>query len=722
MILQKNGGQVGQTISHYKVLEKLGEGGMGIVYKAEDTKLKRTVALKFLPHHLLANEEDKTRFLHEAQAASSLSHPNIMTIHEIDEVEDPDTAGRQTFIAMEYVEGETLKDKVEKGPLKTKELLKIAIAVADGLNAAHRKDIVHRDIKSENIMISTEGLVKIMDFGLARRKGETRITKTGSTMGTLAYMSPEQVQGLEVDHRSDLWSFGVVLHEMLTGELPFRGEHEAAVIYEIVNQDPRPVEVLRQDRLKELASIVHHLLTKEPSERLGSAQELVTKLNKITPQAVKASPLSRGKEKSIAVLYFENMSSDKESDYFCSGMTEDIITDLSKIKMLKVVSRTDVLPFRDKQISTRRIGEALNVNYILEGSMRKAGERIRITSQLIDVRSGFHVWAERFDRKLENIFDLQSEVSQKIVEAFPITLSTSEREALEKRPTENLEAYDYYLRGKEFSLRRSRRDNQYTIDMFKKALTIDPDFSLAYTGLAEAYAYRYLWWDSDSSLANKAIEASQKAVQLNPALPEAHFALGLASQIENHFDEAKREYHTAIALKSDFYDAYRWLGHAYDILGNLNEAEECYRKAIKIKPYSEEPVMFLEMNRRKAGDLEESKRLQQELGELIKRKLDLNPDDTITLSRAPSAYLNLGMKEEVLKAIKRILEIDPNDGLFLFNIACAYAKMGDKKRGLRYLKRAFKSGWRVREWAQSDPDLDTLREEEEFQSLVEQMH
>ncbi|MFQ5799750.1 MAG: protein kinase, partial [Bacteroidota bacterium] len=639
-------------------------------------------------------------------------HPNIETIHEIDEHEG------ETFIVMGYVEGSTLREKIQRARLKLSWIVNIAAQIAEGLQAAHEKGIVHRDIKSDNIMVTPRGQVKIMDFGLAKLKGAGRLTRTGSTVGTVAYMSPEQAQGLELDQRSDLWSFGVVLYEMLTGELPFGGVHETAIMYEILNKDPKPVETLRPESPKELTSIVHRLLEKNPMERVSSAEEIASELRKISVMTPTSAPPPQ--EKSIAVLYFENLSPDKESDYFCAGMTEDIITDLSKIKVLKVVSRTDVLPFRNKEISTHRIGEALNVNYILEGSMRKAGERIRITAQLIDVRNGFHLWADRFDRQLENIFDLQNEVSQKIAEALRITLTASEKQALEKKPTENLEAYDFYLRGKDFAWRRSRRDNEYAIEMFLKALAIDANFSLAYTALAESHAYKYLWWEADNSAATKAIEASQKAVQLDPDLPEAHFTLGLAYYIQGRHEEAKDEYQVALSHKPDFYDAYRWLGHMHDILGELEKAADCYRKAAEIKPFSEEPVMYLEMNRRKKGDLEESIRLKGKLIELIKKKLDVNPDDTLTLSRAATCYTHFGMKQEALRVIKRILDIDPSDGLFLYNIACAYATMGEKKQALRHLKKAFKSGWRVRDWTKTDPDLHSLRKEKEFVSLIEQ--
>ena len=396
---------IGQTISHYKILEKLGEGGMGVVYKAHDTKLDRMVALKFLPPHLNASEQDKARFIQEAKAAAALNHPNVCSVIDISEHDGT------MFIVMEFVDGQTLREK--KGTVSFKQAIDIGIQIADGLATAHEKGIVHRDIKSDNILVTKDGRVKIMDFGLAKLKGGVHLTRSGSTVGTIGYMSPEQIQGLEVDQRTDLWAFGVVLYEMLTGELPFHEEHEAAIMYEILNVDPKVVQSYRPDIPEHLQGLVTHLLQKDSRKRVATAADVIERLKTTPTIAPPSTP-----EKSIAVLYFENMSSEKESEYFCAGMTEDIITDLSKIKELKVVSRTDVLPFRNKEVNTRQVGETLRVNYVLEGSVRKAGNKIRITAQLIDVRNGYHLWAERFDRLVEDIFELQDEVSQKIAEAL----------------------------------------------------------------------------------------------------------------------------------------------------------------------------------------------------------------------------------------------------------------------------------------------------------------
>ena len=699
---------IGQTISHYKILEKLGEGGMGVVYKAEDTKLKRTVALKFLPPELTRDEETKARFVLEAQAASALDHPNVCTIHEIDEHQ-----GRM-FIVMGYVEGESLRQKIQRSKLKTKDVVELAIQIAEGLQAAHEKGIVHRDIKSDNVMVTRKGQAKIMDFGLAKLKGAGGLTKTGSTVGTVAYMSPEQIQGEEVDHRSDIWSLGVVLYEMLTGQLPFRGEHEAAVIYEILNVEPKATQLFRADVPEGIEVLLSLLLQKDRGKRIASANEIIDRLKRVST-ATSPSPA----EKSVAVLYFENMSSEKESEYFCAGMTEDIITDLSKIKQLKVVSRSDVLPFRAKEVNTRKVGEALRVNYILEGSVRKAGNKIRITAQLIDVRSGFHVWADRFDRLVEDIFDLQDEVSQKIAEALKVSLTESEKRSLAQKPTDDLRAYDFHMRGREFLYRHGKKNNELAIQMFENAVSIDPNFASAYAGLAEAYSYMYEWFDGNPRWLGKAIEMNEKALSFDPDSIEAQFGIAMVYFHQKRFTEAKRTLQRIIEHKPDFYEAYRRLGNLSEVTSDLDAAIQYYERAAAIKPYSEEPWMSLDATWRRKGDLKASDEAARKLIEVASRKLDVSPDDIITLSRLAVVYAKFEGKEEAYAALKRVLEIDPNDGLALYNCSETYAILGERREALACLKAALEHGFKaVPGWVKSDPAFDSLREDPEFKTML----
>ncbi len=701
---------IGQTISHYKILEKLGEGGMGVVYKAQDTKLDRLVALKFLPAHISMNEETKARFLQEAKAAAALNHPNICTIHGVEE------EGGQMFIVMEYIDGETVKSRIKEKQFSLEELIHVGRQTAEGLVSAHSKGIVHRDIKSDNIMLTKDLRVKILDFGLAKLKGSTQLTRAGTTVGTIGYMSPEQIQGENVGPQSDLWSFGVVLYEMLTGQLPFSGEHEAAVIYEVLNVEPQGVSSRRPDTPEQMQNLLASLLQKNQSKRPSSAQDVIDRLKK----APSASPHSD--EKSIAVLYFENMSSERESEYFCAGMTEDIITDLSKIRELKVISRTDVHPFRNKEVNTRHVGETLRVNYILEGSVRKSGNKMRITAQLIDVETGFHLWADRFDRLVEDIFDIQTEVSQKIAAALKISLTESEKQLLAKKPTEDLRAYDFYMRGRDFLYRRGKKNNETAIRMFEDALALDPNFVSAYAGLAEAFSYMYGWYDGDKKWLEKTIEVSQKALALDPNSIEAQFSIGTVYFYQKRFREAKQMWEKVIQENPDFYDAYRWLGISSDIAGNYDDALRYYEHCSKLKPYSEEPWMHVYMTYMRKGDQNSSLQAKKKLLEVGERKLKINPEDAITLSRMAGPYADFGEREKSYAALQKVLEIDPTDGLAQYNCACTYAVLGDRKQALLCLRNAVLSGYKnVREWVKSDPDLQSLHDDPEYEALVAEM-
>ena len=449
---------IGKTISHYKILEKLGEGGMGEVYLAHDTDLDRRVALKFLPLHYTKDKEINKRFQREAKAAAKLNHPNIITVYEIGEFE-----GR-TFIAMEYVEGVSLREKLtcvgakhseedmqkngsvhsgNASPLRMDEIIDIATQICEGLSAAHQEGIIHRDIKPENILIDKSGRVKIVDFGLARMRGVTKLTKSASTLGTLKYMSPEQYQNKEADHRSDIWSFGVVLFEMLTGQLPFQGEYEAAVMYSVVNEEPVSFSSIREDTPQNLEQIVSKALEKDPAKRFQSIQDVIEELKKPMSSIL----VSEKKEKSIVVLPFENMSPDPDQEYFSDGLTEEIITDLSHIHDLLVISRNSAMTFKGTNKKTSEIAKEVNVQYVLEGSVRKAGNNLRITAQLIDSDKDVHLWAEKHSGTLDNVFDIQEKVSESIVNELRLKLSPQEKKQISERPIENIHAYEFYLKA-----------------------------------------------------------------------------------------------------------------------------------------------------------------------------------------------------------------------------------------------------------------------------------
>ncbi|MCZ6776598.1 MAG: protein kinase, partial [Ignavibacteria bacterium] len=478
---------VGRTISHYKILEKLGEGGMGTVYKAQDLKLDRSVALKFLPSYLSQAEEEKKRFVHEAKAASALDHPNICTIHEIDQTEDG-----QMFIAMACYEGKTVKEKIEHGPPPLDQAIDITIQVAQGLAKAHSQGIIHRDLKPANIMVTNDGMVKILDFGLAKLAGQTKLTKTGATLGTAAYMSPEQVKGVSADHRIDIWAFGVVLYEMVTGKQPFAGDYEQAVMYSIIHEEVEPMTTLRNEVPPELEQLVQKAMNKDANERHENMDELLAELELVkhsfVAEDVRSSTRKEKPLPSIAVLPFVNMSAHSENEYFSDGLAEELINALTKIKGLQIVARTSAFSFRGKEIDIREIGRKLNVRTVLEGSVRKAGNRLRITVQLVKVADGYQLWSERYDKEMDDVFAIQDEISLAIVERLKVELLSEEKATLAKRYTENPEAYSLYLKGRYYWNKRTAEGFRKAIENFRTAIAEDPTYASAYAGLADSYA------------------------------------------------------------------------------------------------------------------------------------------------------------------------------------------------------------------------------------------
>ena len=643
-----------KTISHYKILEKIGEGGMGVVYRAQDTKLDRIVALKFLPKHLLCDEEAKARFVHEAKAASALDHPNIGTIYEIDEAEG------ECFISMVYIKGQSLKELIRDKKLSLEEILRIAIQISEGLHNAHKKGITHRDIKSDNIMLTPEGIVKIMDFGLAKLKGAPKLTRAGTTTGTMQYMSPEQAQGMEVDQRSDIFSFGVVLYEMITGQLPFKGEHEAAIIYSILNETPEPLARYKSNVPEGLQRIVNKALKKDLGTRYQSAADMTADLKGLQKETITGVSIPSKKKtisqsiifigvvilivitayailsrflgpsgpepisaerKSIAVLPFKNMVPDPENEWFSDGITEDIITHLSKIGDLKVISRTSVMLYKNSKKNLREIGEELGVATILEGSVRRADSRVRIVSQLIDARTDQHIWAETYDRDLKDIFAIQSDVAQQIAQALKATLSPEEIERIKQKPTGNLEAYDYYLKGREYAERSyEKRDLEIAIKLFEKAVRADPSFAEAFAWISITHSRMY-WYGYDRSpeRLTRAKEAIDKALNLKPdeplvreangyyyywgfrdyarALDEFSFCLQKEPGNEwnissiawiqrrlGKFEEALKNLKTAFQLNPREHNLAKELGYTCEALRLYTEAEGYFDRAISLAP------------------------------------------------------------------------------------------------------------------------------------------
>ncbi|UCF79219.1 MAG: protein kinase [Candidatus Eiseniibacteriota bacterium] len=671
---------IGKTISHYKILEKLGEGGMGVVYKAEDTTLGRTVALKFLPPELTRDLDAKTRFIREAKAAAALNHPNICTIHEIDEAEG------STFIAMEYVKGTNLKEKVGCGPLKLEEFVHISEQLAAALEKAHEKGVVHRDIKSANIMVVPDGQVKILDFGLAKFPGATKVTRMDATAGTIAYMSPEQTRGDSVDNRTDIWSLGVVLHEMLTGRLPFSGGYDQAIVYSILNEEPKPISAFRSRVPAEMEMIVRRSMSKSPGERFQSASELLVNLRALGKlleaggsQISTSVPKRRGK--SIAVLPFRNMVPDPENEWFADGITEDVITQLSKIGDLRVISRTSVMLYKDSRKSLREIGRELGVGTILEGSVRRAGDRVRIVAQLLDAESDEHIWAETYDSEMRDIFDIQSDVARQIAAALKAQLSPQERELLEKKPTDSPTAYDLYLRGREYYMRYHRRENEVAIELFKKALKIDPNYALAYAGLADAYILKRIHHGDSASWLDSGLEAGQKALSIDPDCAEAHKAVGLAYMGRGWLQKALEENIKAVELNPSYRPAVANIGWVHFYKGRMDEALPWMKRDMSLGPMQAYVHFSLGVTYICLGDVSEGEKS-------FSRALELQPDLTYAHCGMVEVHLIRGEHEQAVLRARKLPSLAPDEVIALHWAGRAGLFVGDYEKAKEHFERA----------------------------------
>jgi serine/threonine protein kinase/tetratricopeptide (TPR) repeat protein len=531
---------IGQTLSHYKILEKLGEGGMGVVYKAEDLKLARTVALKFLPPGCSVDPDAQARFKQEAEAASALDHPNICTIHDIDETPDG-----QTFIVMGYYEGETLKKKIERGPLPINEVLGISIQVAQGLSKAHEAGIVHRDVKPANVIVTRDGVAKILDFGLAKGRGRSLLTKSGTTLGTAAYMSPEQTRTEDVDGRSDIWSLGVVLYEMTTGRLPFMSAYDQALVYCILNEQPTPLRSLRVDAPAELEQVVNRTLEKDPGKRYQHMGSLLHDLCSIQKGAggpnSDAADASGRMIPSIAVLPFTSMSSDPENDYFSEGLAEEIINALTRIPGLRVIARTSSFAVGRLGLDVREAGARLGVENVLEGSVRRAGSQVRVMAQLVTTFDGSHLWSERYDRELTNVLALEDEVAATIAKRLRIQLGRGEgdRKLLEV----NHDAYLSFLEGRYHFAKGTREGLMKALACYSRAIEQDAGFALAYDSLAELHWFLGFFGNVPP---REAFSASTwhalRALELDDSLAETHALLGmLRKELDYNWTEVDRE-------------------------------------------------------------------------------------------------------------------------------------------------------------------------------------
>ncbi len=776
---------IGKTISHYKILDKLGEGGMGVVYKAEDTDLRRTVALKFLSPQALGSEEEKSRFIHEAQSAAALDHSSICTVHEIAK------EGEHTFIAMAYVEGKSLKDKIESGPLRLEEAVDIALQVAEGLQEAHEKGIVHRDVKPANIMVTPKGQAKIMDFGLAKSPGRTLVTQDGTTLGTVAYMSPEQAGGRQADARSDIWSLGAVLYEMIAGRRPFKGDYEPAALYSILNQVQEPLTALRTGVPMELERVVDKALSKDPAERYQHADELLVDLRSVA-SALKSGKIEAGAAAepgssrkrvslyagglavlavlvlgfvvldklglfsrsaeaidSIAVLPLENMSGDPEQEYFADGMTDALIADLAKISALRVISRTSAMQYKGSEKSLPEIARELNVDAIVEGSVVRSGDRVRVTAQLIHAPADRHLWAESYEREIRDVLDLQGELARAIAEEIRIELSPGEQARLADARQVDPEAYQLYLKGRYHWNRRTEEGMRKGLDYFRRAIEIDPEYAPAYCGFSDSYNvmafFGYVPW---AEAFQKSGVAAFKALEIDEALAEAHTSV--ATMLHNHYwdwPEEERRFRRAIELNPSYVTAHHWLALYLMVMGRFDEAFAEASKAQRLDPlsvmvnvdagyiyycahrYDEAIEEYLKM-----ADMYPDfqtvhaylavayakKGMYEEAGVELRSAPTPSEGEPLALAYFGCAYALLGMRDEAREILEELRERVERKGIAPFFFAIVHAGLGEEDRTIEWLQRACEERAFLPELAR-DPVLDIVREDPRFIELLKTM-
>jgi serine/threonine protein kinase/tetratricopeptide (TPR) repeat protein len=706
----------------YSIDRELGRGGMATVYLAQDTKHDRVVALKIL-HPDLAASLGPDRFLREIKLAARLNHPHILPLF------DSGQADAFLYYVMPYVEGESLREKLDRDQqLPIEEAVHHGRAIASALDYAHRQGIVHRDIKPENIMLY-EGEAMVMDFGIAKAvsaAGSDTLTQTGMMVGTPAYVSPEQAAGeSNLDGKSDQYSLACVVYEMLTGERPFSGATPQAVMSKRFSETPKPLRSLRSTIPESVEKAVTRAMTTDATGRYSTTAQFGQALvsgNVVTPTNTATVPVAVvSAAKSVAVLPFANLSADPDSEYFTDGMADEIINALSKIQSLRVASRTSSFAFKGKNEDIGEIGKKLKVSTVLEGSMRKMGNKLRITAQLVNVADGYQLWSERYDREMEDVFAIQDDISQAIVKALRVILSEGEKKQIEKAHAVDVKAYDYYLRGRQYFHHFRRKSLEYARQMFHRAIDIDPEYARAYAGVADTCSLLYTYFDARESNVRQAETASRRAIELEPDLAEARVARGIALFVSKRFDEAIPEFEHAMKLDPKLFDAVYWFARARRSQGEYEESARLFERAAAIRPEDYQVPGFLAQILIALGRPEEALVQFRRQIRLVDEHLELNPDDPRACILGAGAHAHVGDAERSAFFAGRAMAADPDDPMLLYNVSCAYALLGRTEDALTALEQAVDRGFGDKGWMEHDSDLDSVRGLARFKSVIERM-
>ena len=704
-------------LSRYHLDRELGRGGMATVSLATDLRHERRVALKVL-HPELSSALGPDRFLREIKLAARLNHPHIVPLFDSGE------AAGHLYYVMPVVEGETLRDRLlREGQIPVEESLQIVRGIASALDYAHRQNIVHRDIKPENVMLQ-DGEALVMDFGIAKAlsvASTETLTQTGMMVGTPAYVSPEQAAGEnQIDGRSDQYSLACVLYEMISGRKPFLGPTAQAILSKRFSEPVPSLRSVHAETTEEVEVAVNRALSKDASDRFGTTMDFAKALVATHLSTPDGSPIQTGASqgKSIAVMPFTNMSSDPEGDFFADGIADEIITALSKIKALKVSSRSSSFSFKGKNEDIREIGRKLQASTILEGSVRKAGKRLRLTAQLVNAHNNEQLWAERYDRELEDVFEIQDEIAQSIVAALRVVLSDDEKRAIEQVHTPNVEAYGFYLRGRQYFHQHRRKSHEYARQMFERAIELDPEYALAHAGVADCCSFLYQYFDASPANLKRADAASLRALELAPALAEAHASRGLAVSLSGRFEEADREFEMAMRLDPKSFEAAYFYARSCVAQGRNEDAAKWYERAIAVRPDDYASLALLATAYFALGQTDKAIQMSRRAYDTARKHLELTPDDPRALYMGAMSLTALGESDKAREWNRRALAMDPADPSVLYNIACAFAMENQKAEAIDALKKALDNGFGHWSWIAHDADLDSLRDDPAFIAMM----